>query len=293
MKLQLTDSTGCPEAALFADLGETELLRRNEPRPGLFMAETTMVIGRALDAGFRPAALLLEKKRAESEEGQALLERLAALPAQEDEVLPVLIEEESALKEITGYPLTRGALSAMYRKERLKGRDLLSAADALLATASKIAVLYDIMNPTNLGAIVRSAAALGIDALLLTPGCTDPLYRRAVRVSVGTVFSVPWLFLPDFRGADASLFEGNVVSFLQSRGFLTAAMALTDESLPIDCKELMAAGKKALFLGSEGPGLPPDVIEACDLTVKIPMARGVDSLNVAAASAVAFWQLSR
>ena len=296
---QLTDFSD-PALTLFARLNETELLRLDEPRAGLFVAETLTVIERALSAGFTPVSLLLEKRLAAGQ-GAPLLQRFF----KDYPDVPVHTADEALLSGITGYPLTRGALCAFRRKE-------LPPAESLLTNARRVAVLCDVMNPTNLGAIVRSAAAFGVDAVLLTRGCTDPLYRRAIRVSVGTVFQVPWTFLgknpaagaaahavPVSGAADAAAPADSVsaaagaVRFLQSRGFFCAAMALTDNSVSVDDPALHSAEKCALFLGSEGPGLPEDAVRACDLTVKLPMANGVDSLNVAAAAAVAFWELTR
>ena len=283
---QLTDFSD-PALTLFARLNETELLRLDEPRAGLFVAETLTVIERALSAGFTPVSLLLEKRLAAGQ-GASLLQRFF----KDYPDVPVHTADEALLSGITGYPLTRGALCAFRRKE-------LPPAESLLTNARRVAVLCDVMNPTNLGAIVRSAAAFGVDAVLLTHGCTDPLYRRAIRVSVGTVFQVPWTFLGKNPAADTAPAAAQVsgaagaVRLLQSRGFFCAAMALTDNSVSVDDPALHSAEMCALFLGSEGPGLPEDAVRACDLTVKLPMANGVDSLNVAAAAAVAFWELTR
>ena len=260
-----------PELDVYARLNESQLLHFNEPNPGIFIAESPKVIERALNAGYQPISFLIEKKEigAQAEE---IFSRW--------ESVPVYTAEFEVLKQLTGFALTRGMLCAM---ERLA----LKSVEEVCKNAKRIAVLENVVNPTNVGAIFRSAAALNMDAVLLTPACSDPLYRRSARVSMGTVFQVPWTF---FDKKKVSWPDGGI-QLLKEMGFQTAAMALTDDSVSIDDKNLMAEEKLAIVLGTEGEGLAKHTIAACDYTVKIPMMHGVDSLNVAAASAVAFWQL--
>lgn len=260
-----------PELDVYARLNESQLLHFNEPNPGIFIAESPKVIERALNAGYQPISFLIEKKEigAQAEE---IFSRW--------ESVPVYTAEFEVLKQLTGFGLTRGMLCAM---ERLS----LKSVEEVCKNAKRIAVLENVVNPTNVGAIFRSAAALNMDAVLLTPACSDPLYRRSARVSMGTVFQVPWTF---FDKKKTSWPDGEI-QLLKEMGFQTAAMALTDDSVSIDDKNLMAEEKLAIVLGTEGEGLAKHTIAACDYTVKIPMMHGVDSLNVAAASAVAFWQL--
>ncbi len=260
-----------PELDVYARLNESQLLHFNEPNPGIFIAESPKVIERALNAGYHPNSFLIEKKEigAQAEE---IFSRW--------ESVPVYTAEFEVLKQLTGFGLTRGMLCAM---ERLS----LKSVEEVCKNARRIAVLENVVNPTNVGAIFRSAAALNMDAVLLTPACSDPLYRRAARVSMGTVFQVPWTF---FDKKKVSWPDGGI-QLLKEMGFQTAAMALTDDSVSIDDKNLMAEEKLAIVFGTEGEGLAKRTIATCDYTVKIPMMHGVDSLNVAAASAVAFWQL--
>ena len=260
-----------PELDVYARLNESQLLHFNEPNPGIFIAESPKVIERALNAGYHPISFLIEKKEigAQAEEIFARWESV-----------PVYTAEFEVLKQLTGFGLTRGMLCAM---ERLS----LKSVEEVCKNARRIAVLENVVNPTNVGAIFRSAAALNMDAVLLTPACSDPRYRRAARVSMGTVFQVPWTF---FDKKKVSWPDGGI-QLLKEMGFQTAAMALTDDSVSIDDKNLMAEEKLAIVLGTEGEGLAKHTIATCDYTVKIPMMHGVDSLNVAAASAVAFWQL--
>ncbi len=260
-----------PELDVYARLNESQLLHFNEPNPGIFIAESPKVIERALNAGYHPISFLIEKKEigAQAEE---IFSRW--------ESVPVYTAEFEVLKQLTGFGLTRGMLCAM---ERLS----LKSVEEVCKNARRIAVLENVVNPTNVGAIFRSAAALNMDAVLLTPACSDPLYRRAALVSMGTVFQVPWTF---FDKKKVSWSDGGI-QLLKEMGFQTAAMALTDDSVSIDDKNLMAEEKLAIVLGTEGEGLAKHTIATCDYTVKIPMMHGVDSLNVAAASAVAFWQL--
>ncbi len=261
--IEITDFAA-PELDIYARLTEAQLLNRFEPKKAMFIAESPKVILRALDAGYEPVSILVEHSRMVGESLEAM-ERCGDIP--------VYTAELDVLTKLTGYQLTRGLLCAMRRpplpdlKQVVKG-------------ARRITVLEDIMNPTNVGAIFRSAAALGMDAVLLTAGCSDPLYRRSARVSMGTVFQVPWTFVGE-----------DWIDKLRNMGFKTAAMALTEDSISVEDPALLAEEKLAVVLGSEGDGLAHTTITSCDYTVRIPMSNGVDSLNVAAASAVAFWQL--
>lgn len=266
--IEITDFSA-PELDVYARLTEAQLLNRFEPAKGMFIAESPKVIHRALDGGYKPVSLLMERKDITG----AAREVIARCPG-----IPVYTADEELLCNLTGYHLTRGLLCAMRRP-------VLPAVEDICAGAARIVVLENVQNPTNVGAIFRSAAALGMDAVLLTPGCSDPLYRRSARVSMGTVFQIPWTFTGDWPG------EG--MEQLSRLGFRTAAMALSDDSVSIDDRRLMAEEKLAVILGSEGDGLTETTIARCDYTVKIPMYHGVDSLNVAAASAVAFWQLRK
>lgn len=262
-----------PELDVYARLTENQLLNRHEPEKGMFIAESPKVIERALDAGCIPISLLLEKKHIE---GQAkhIIERCGDIP--------VYTAEFDVLTKLTGFELTRGALCAMYRPK-------LPSIEEVCKHAKRIAILENVMNPTNIGAIFRSAAALNMDAILLTPACSNPLYRRAIRVSMGTVFQIPWTFIGDTSVDWAT--QG--IQKLRNLGFKTAAMALCEDSVNIDDEKLMSEDKLAIILGTEGDGLATSTIADCDYTVCIPMSHGVDSLNVAAASAVAFWQLGK
>ena len=253
----------------YARLTEAQLLNRFEPAKGMFIAESPKVIHRALDAGCEPVSLLMERKDIDG----SAREIIARCPD-----IPVFTADEEVLCNLTGYHLTRGVLCAMRRPK-------LPAMEEICRKASRIVILENVQNPTNVGAIFRSAAALGMDAVLLTPGCSNPLYRRSARVSMGTVFQIPWTYTGDWPG------EG--MEQLRNLGFKTAALALSDNSVSIDDPKLIGEGKLALLLGSEGDGLTDTTIASCDYTVKIPMYHGVDSLNVAAASAVAFWQLRK
>ena len=255
-----------PELDVYARLSEVQLVNREFPEKGLFIAESPKVIERALDAGYEPVSCLMEKRHIEGE-GRPILERIGDVP--------VFCAEFDVLTQLTGFKLTRGMLCAMKRKP-------LPDVKKLCENKSRIVVLDRVMNPTNVGAIIRSAAALGMDAVLLTPGCSDPLYRRAARVSMGTVFQIDWTFL-----TDESLDE------IKALGYKTVAMALKDNSLSVDDPRLTAEKKLAVIMGTEGDGLSDNTIADCDFTVKIPMYHGVDSLNVAAASAVAFYQLGK
>ena len=268
--IEITDLSA-PELDVYARLSENQLLHYYEPNGGLFIAESPNVILRALDAGYQPHSLLLERKHID---GQA-----AEVIARCGNV-PVYTAEFDILTQLTGFQLTRGVLCAMYRRR-------LSQIDEVCKSARRIVVLENVMNPTNVGAIFRSAAALNMDTIILTSGCSDPLYRRASRVSMGTVFQIPWTVL------DSSSWPVAGMTVLRDLGFKTVAMALRDDSYPIDDPKLRAEEKLAIILGTEGDGLTNETIAACDYTVKIPMSHGVDSLNVAAASAVAFWELGK
>ncbi len=258
-----------PALDVYARLTEAQIRNRLEPEKGVFIAESPKVIRLALDAGFEPVSFLMEQKHVEGD----AKDLLARCPD-----APVYTGERALLKTLTGYELTRGVLAAVKRKP-------LPAFDAVIRDAKRVAVLDGIVDASNLGAIVRSAAALNIDAVLFSPTCCDPLNRRAVRVSMGTIFQIPWTFLP-------ALAEGGT-DLLHRHGFSAAAMALVDDSLSMDDPRLKACERLAVVLGTEGDGLSKETIAACDFAVKIPMAHGVDSLNVAAASAVAFWELRR
>ena len=263
---EITDFSA-PELDVYARLTENQLVNRADPLNGLFIAESPLVIGRAMDGGCVPVSFLMERKHVEG--------KAADILARCDADIPVYAAELDVLTQLTGFHLTRGMLCAMRRP-------VLPTVEAVCAGARRIAVLENVMNPTNIGAIFRSAAALGMDAVLLTSAGSDPLYRRASRVSMGTVFQVPWTYLPE---------DTPWQDTLHALGFQTAAMALRDDSLTICDERLNAVPKLAVVLGTEGDGLASETIAQCDFTVRIPMSHGVDSLNVAAASAVAFYQL--
>lgn len=265
---------GAPELDVYARMTENQLLRRDAPKKALFIAESPRAVLRALDAGYEPVSMLVEDRHIQGEAGE-LLERCPDVP--------VYTASFEVLAQLTGYPLARGALCAMRRKP-------LPPAAELCRDARRIAVLENVMNPTNVGAIIRSAAALGMDAVLLTPDCSNPLYRRAVRVSMGTVFQIPWTILEE---KECGTWPEAGMHYLKSLGFSTAAMALRSESAAVDDRNLKQEKKLAVLLGSEGYGLSAGTIAAADYTVKIPMTHGVDSLNVAAASAVVFWELGK
>lgn len=270
--IEITDFSA-PELDVYARLTEAQLLNRHEPEKGLFIAESPKVVERALDAGYTPVSLLLEKKHITGE-AKNVIARCGAIP--------VYTADFDVLTQLTGFQLTRGVLCAMLRPK-------LPSIEKICHNARRIAILENVVNPTNVGAIFRSAAALNIDAVLLTPACSNPLYRRAIRVSMGTVFQIPWTFL----GNESDEYPKPYLERIKKLGFKTAAMALTDESVSIDDAALMSEEKLAIILGTEGNGLASSTIAECDYTVKIPMSHGVDSLNVAAASAVAFWQLGK
>ncbi|MBE5892667.1 MAG: RNA methyltransferase [Lachnospiraceae bacterium] len=289
--IEITDFNA-PELDIYARLSENQLLHYHEPiKKGLFIAESPKVIERALNAGCVPVSMLLERKHIIGE-ARDIIARCGHIP--------VYTADSDVLTQLTGFQLTRGTLAAMYRPA-------LPTVEEICRGARRVAVLENVMNPTNVGAIFRSAAALNMDAVLLTPACSDPLYRRAIRVSMGTVFQIPWTFLdctcnehtkaPVTATASApsttSEQETTYLQPLKDLGFRTAAMALSDDSISIDDPRLNAEEKLAIVLGTEGDGLASSTIADCDYTVRIPMTHGVDSLNVAAASAVAFWQLGK
>ena len=262
-----------PELDIYARLSEGQLFHYNEPKEGLFIAESPKVIGRALDAGYEPVSFLMEERHIETE-GREILERPVCAG------VPVFTAPFDVLTRLTGFKLTRGMLCAVKRKK-------MPGIEEICADARRIAILENVENPTNVGAIFRSAAALFMDAVLLTPGCSDPLYRRASRVSMGTVFQIPWMVLPK----DDGIWPRQTIYELEQLGFKTVAMALKEDSVGIDDPQLNSEKKLAVILGTESDGLSSDTIADCDYTVMIPMSHGVDSLNVAAAGAVTFWQL--
>lgn len=268
--IEITDFHA-PELDVYARLTEAQLKNRRRPQDGIFIAESVTVISHALDAGLVPCSLLMERRHITGD-AQELITRCGDIP--------IYTGDRELLSQLTGYALTRGVLCAMKRPEPL-------APEAICQNARRLAVLESIVDPTNLGAIFRSAAALGMDGVLLSPTCCDPLSRRAVRVSMGTVFQIPWAYL----GNDHTQWPQQGMDILKSHGFQTAAMALNHRAVSIDTPELKNLDRLAILLGTEGTGLRKDTIDSCDYTVMIPMSHGVDSLNVAAASAVAFWVL--
>ena len=261
--IEITDFN-VPQLDVYARITEGQLLNRQEPEKGMFIAESPRVIERALNYGCVPASILIETRQIERQ--KSIIERCGNIP--------VYTAEFDVLTQLTGFKLTRGMLCAMYRPAPKTVLEICTG-------ARRLAVLENVVNPTNVGAIFRSAAALGIDGVLLTPACSNPLYRRAIRVSMGTVFQISWAFFT----------EGQGIKLLQNLGFRTVALALNKDALNIDAPQLKQEEKLAIVLGTEGDGLAAETIVSCDYTVRIPMANGVDSLNVAAASAVAFWQL--
>lgn len=272
MKLiEITDYNS-KELDIFARTSEAALANLYAPDGGIFIAESPKVIGRALDAGYEPESILVERGQL-SGEGRRVFDMCPDVP--------VYTASMDVLTKITGFKLTRGMLCAMKRRT-------LPGMDEICNGTARLALLENVVNPTNIGAIFRSAAALGIDGILLTPGCADPLYRRAARVSMGTVFQIPWTYI------DKTVkWPEEGMACLHDMGFKTVAFALHDDSVSTDDDRLMSEEKLVIILGTEGDGLADATIADCDYTVKIPMAHGVDSLNVAAASAVAFWQLGK
>ena len=270
--IEITDYDA-PELDIYARLTEAQLLNYEAPKGGYFIAESPKVIERALSFGCEPISMLMERGHVETQ-AKDVIARCGDIP--------VYVSDLDILTQITGFKLVRGVLCAMRRPPEAK-------AEEICRNARRIAVMENVVNPTNLGAIFRSAAALGVDAVLLTPDCTDPLYRRCVRVSMGTVFQVPWAYI----GKRVTEWPHPGIDMIRDMGFKTAALALTDDSVSIDDEKLNAEEKLAMILGTEGDGLVQETIADCDYTVKIPMYHGVDSLNVAAASAVAFYQLCK
>ena len=260
-----------PELDVYARLTETQLRNRLEPEKGIFIAESPKVIRRALDAGCKPLSLLMERKHIDGQ-GAEIIARCGDVP--------LYTADREVLESLTGYTMTRGILCAMSRPK-------LPALEEILKDAKRVAILEGIVDSTNIGAIFRSAAAMHIDVVLLTPTCCDPLCRRAVRVSMGTVFQIPWTRIGDNKDQ----WPQPGLQWLNDLGFKTAAMALSEDAVTIEDPNLMAEEKLAIILGTEGDGLSDQTIAQCDYTVCIPMSHDVDSLNVAAASAVAFWQL--
>lgn len=271
MKIKITDLQA-QELDVYARLSEVQLLRYKEPNPGIFIAESSKVIERALQAGYQPVSFLVGEKDLDRE-AQEILETW--------EQIPCYTADAGVLKNLTGFGMTRGMLCAMQRKR-------LPVVKEVCRDARRIVILEDVVNPTNVGAIFRSAAALHMDAVLLTGGCSDPLYRRAARVSMGTVFQIPWT-----RFDKKTDWPGEGMQMIHELGFCTVAMALRNDSVQINDPTLKKKEKLAIILGTEGEGLKAGTMAACDYTVKIPMSHGVDSLNVAAASAVAFWELGQ
>ena len=270
--IEITDFHA-PELDPYARLTQNQLRNRLEPEKGIFIAESPKVIDHALDAGYKPVSLLMERKQITGP-AAGILSRCGDAP--------VYTADREMLAELTGFELTRGVLCAFHRPAP-------RPVEELCKNARRVAVLEGIVDSTNVGAIFRSAAALNMDAVLINPSCCDPLCRRAVRVSMGTVFQVPWGQL----GETPADWPEKGMDILHSLGFKTAAMALSDRSVSIDDEQLAKEPKLAIVLGTEGDGLAAGTIASCDYTVKIPMSHGVDSLNVAAASAVAFWQLGK
>ena len=270
--MQIIDITNLniPELTIYTELSEKQLATIYEPKQGLFIAESPKVIERALDGGYEAVSFLAERGQLAQAEG--IFKRTGDIP--------VYVAEDEVLSKLTGYHLTRGLWCAMRRKT-------LPTVEEVCQGAKRIAILEEVVNPTNVGALFRCAAALGMDAVILTGGCSDPLYRRASRVSMGTVFQIPWMVLPK----DDGIWPGQTIHKLEHLGFKTAAMALKEDSVGIDDPQLNSEKKLAVILGTEGDGLSSDTIADCDYTVMIPMSHGVDSLNVAAAGAVTFWQL--
>ncbi len=268
-----------PELEVFSKLKEVQLYRYYEPEPGIFLAESANVTLRALEAGYEPMSTLAEEEKFDKE-CRPVLEKITEIFGKEKtESIPVYVAGHEIVEKLTGYALVKG-LWTVFRRKKVQGLE------EFCLDKKRLAVLYDVVNPTNVGAIIRSAAALGMDGVIVTSDTVNPLYRRSARVSMGTVCSIPWT-VPD---KDESR-EHHLIERLDSMGYLTAAMALTENAVSIKSEELKKADRLAIILGTEGYGLPEDVIASCDMAVKIPMHHGVDSLNVAAASAVCFWEI--
>lgn len=268
--IEITDFYA-PELDVYARLTEGQLLNRHEPEKGIFIAESPKVIQRALEAGCIPLSMLVERKHLETQAKEIIMQC---------KDVPVYTAEFEILTQLTGFQLTRGMLCAMYRPK-------LPSVEEIISRASRVAILEDVVNPTNVGAIFRSAAALDMDGIILTANCSNPLYRRSIRVSMGTVFQIPWTFFEKGSWPQPSM------ELLHRYGFKTAAMALDPTAVSVDNESLLKERKLAVVLGTEGEGLSDCTVDGCDYTVCIPMAHGVDSLNVAAASAVAFWELGK
>lgn len=278
--IEISD-VNAPELTVFSKLSEVQLMHYYEPKPGIFIAESANVILRALEAGYEPEALLLERQRIEKE-GRPVLGRIEELWGRDRlEALPIYVADHEVVTKLTGYNLVRG-LWAVLRRRPLQGLA------EFCEGKRRLAVLVDVVNPTNVGAIIRSAAALGMDGVVLTKGSVDPLTRRSARVSMGTVFQIPWTFAEEVKNGETMISRR-----LAGLGYATVAMALTEDSVSIRDQRLKQEEKLAVLLGTEGDGLPGGVIGDCTYRVKIPMYHGVDSLNVAAASAVAFWELGK
>lgn len=310
-KIEINETNNIKDTILeiYSSLSEAQLLHYYEPNPGIFIAESPIVIERALTAGYIPLSVLIEDKVIEAENNQTIIKKCdeACEKAQVKE-LSVYVAGETELVGITGYKLTRGMLCAMKRKPLISPEELCASIevvkgcgdeeneneanqnklnqDSVIQKNRRIAILEDVVNPTNVGAIVRSAAALNIDAIMFTSACADPLYRRAIRVSMGTIFQVPWTVIPNGEWPDKT------IEMLHEEGYKIASMALKENTKSIADPMFKKEEKLAIVLGTEGEGLKDHTIELSDYTVKIPMSHGVDSLNVAAASAVAFWQLA-
>lgn len=278
--IEITD-INAPELDVFSRITEPQLRTYFEPEIGIFLAETANVIMRAIEAGYEPLSMLVEKERLEAEAGP-VFECIEKYCGKEKLIsMPVYIAGRDIVTQLTGYTLVRGLWMTLRRRPEM-------SVEEFCRDKKRITVLMDVVNPTNVGAIIRSAAALGMDGVLLTHASVDPLTRRSARVSMGTCFQIPW------TKATLEQSEGlNLLDILHSYGFKTVAMALTEDSTSIDNDEIRANDKLAVLMGSEGPGLPKEVIAASDYRVMIPMYHGVDSLNVAAASAVAFWELTK
>ena len=278
--IEITD-INAPELDVFARISEAQLFRYYEPKAGMFLAESAYVVQRALEAGYEPLTMLLETDRIETE-GRPVFETIERIWGREKlDSIPIYTAGHDIVTKLTGYAMVRGLWMTLRRKTE-------TPVEAFCRDKKRITVLYDVMNPTNVGAIVRSAAALGMDGVILTHASVDPLTRRSARVSMGTVFQIPWTKM-DRRESEGI----NPVTMLRSYGFKTVAMALTEDSTSVDNEEIRANEKRAVFMGTEGTGLPTEVIAACDYRVMIPMYHGVDSLNVAAASAISFWELMK
>lgn len=281
MNLIHIENLNAPELDIFARISESQLLHYYEPEPGLFIAESPNVIMRALESGYQPVSLLVETERLNKEATPVIESVKRYMGNKFADELPIYTADRKILKDLTGYALVRGLWGAFRRKPLQEPVDFCT-------DKNHIVVLYDIVNPTNVGAITRSAAALGMDGMIITYDTVNPLYRRSARVSMGTVFQIPWTV---YERQDEA--RQKITDFLKDKGYVTIAMALTEDSLGIDDERIKSENRLAIILGTEGYGLPVDIIRSCDHAVRIPMYHGVDSLNVAAASAVCFWELSK